>query len=215
MLACKRLKIIFSELSCCEKFADVGCDHGYIAEEMLLSGKAKYIVASDISAPSLDKARDRLKGYIPEKAECTVSDGLKNIPVDCDLVLIAGMGGEEIIKIIKEAPFLPQKLVLQPMKNADKVRKAALSMGYAIKKDYLFRDKKFYDLISLEKGTDNLTEDEMLFGRDNLKTNGKDFKSYLEREIKKYEGVLSGELSEETKKQVKAKIEKLKEIYAK
>ena len=80
----KRLSTLFSELEKCEKFADVGCDHGYCAA----AGKVTSVCC----------------------------DGLEKIPRDCDLVLIAGMGGEEIVTILKNG-FLPRKLLLQPMKK--------------------------------------------------------------------------------------------------
>ena len=214
MLPSERLKIIFSVLPKCRKFADVGCDHGYIAKEMLLSGKAEKVVASDISEPSLNKARLILSEF-GKSAECVLSDGLKQIPPDTDLVLIAGMGGEEIISILLSAPFLPEKLVVQPMKNADKLRKTLLSFGYAFKKDFMFKDVKFYDLIYAEKGADDLTENEILFGRDNLNGNNKAFKEYLGKEIEKYEAILSGELNDAVRAEIEKKKRKLTEVYVK
>ena len=53
----ERLKEIFSLLPECESFADVGCDHGYIAEAMLKSGKCKRAVMSDVSEKCLEKAK--------------------------------------------------------------------------------------------------------------------------------------------------------------
>lgn len=214
MLPSERLKIIFSVLPECRKFADVGCDHGYIAKEMLVSGKAEIVVASDISAPSLNKAR-LLLGEFGKSAECVLSDGLKQITTDTDLVLIAGMGGEEIISILLSSPFLPEKLVVQPMKNADKLRKTLLSLGYAFKKDFMFKDVKFYDLIYAEKGLDDLTENEILFGRDNLNGNNKAFKEYLGKEIEKYEAILSGDLTPSVREEILSKKQKLTEVYVK
>ena len=63
-----RLKRIFEEIPPCSSFADVGCDHGYIAEKMLESGKCNHVIISDISAPSLKKAEKLLKRYIDSGA---------------------------------------------------------------------------------------------------------------------------------------------------
>ena len=118
-----RLDELFSLLPPCSKFADVGCDHGYIAQRMLLSGKCGHAVISDISEKCLKKAETLLKGEIEAgRATAVVSDGLEKLPADCDLALIAGMGGEEIVEILKRAPFLPATLCLQPMKNAEKLQ---------------------------------------------------------------------------------------------
>ena len=181
----KRLTEIFSNLKPCKKFADVGCDHGYIAKAMLDYNKAESVVVSDISAPSLLTAQRLLEPY-GEKVKAVVCDGLKKVDDDTDQVLIAGMGGEEIISILLNSPFLPEMLVLQPMKNADKVRKSLLSIDYRIEKDYTFRDDKFYSLIVAVKGNDAYTDDELFFGRDNLKDKPQAFIEFCEIEYQKY-----------------------------
>ena len=144
----ERLMRIFNEIPNCKSFADVGCDHGFIAEQMIKSGKCSLVTISDISEPSLEKARKLLKKYIDLGMVLPVcTDGLKGINTNTEVVLIAGMGGEEIIKILQESAFLPPILVLQPMKNVEKVRRKLFELGYAINKDYLFYDKKYYNLL--------------------------------------------------------------------
>ena len=174
----KRLKVIFSELAPCERLADVGCDHGFITEAALKSGLAKSAVISDISALSLKKAETLLKDYLGKNVRSVVCDGIGEEHAGCDQILIAGMGGEEICGILSNAPSLPGRLVLQPMKNVDKVRKTALSLGYRILKDYCFKDGKFYFLLVCERGEDEYDEDELFFGRDNLRNPSPDFKEY-------------------------------------
>lgn len=183
-----RLKTILSEIPLCESFADVGCDHGIIAEKMIERGGLKTLTVSDISAKSLEKATRRLKKYNEKsdiKIESIVCDGLEKIE-PCECVLIAGMGGEEIDKILLSAPFLPKFLVLQPMKNTPKVRKTVMSLGYGIKKDYVFKDKKFYNLLVCEKDLEArpYSETELEFGRDNLKNYSPDFIEYIKIELK-------------------------------
>jgi len=113
----ERLKIIFDNIPNCSVFADVGCDHGYIAKAMLVSGKAQKVIASDISAKCLEKAEEILVKEIKQgSAVCVVSNGFEKI-LFCDVALIAGMGGEEISTIINSAKNLPNMLVIQPMKN--------------------------------------------------------------------------------------------------
>ena len=181
----ERLKEIFSSIPDGEVFADVGCDHGYIAKAMIKGGKCKKAIISDISEKSLNKAKTLLSREIAAgKVIAVVSDGLKNLP-DCDVALIAGMGGEEIIKILTEAPFLPEKLVLQPMKNVRKVREFAVGIGYAVMIDRVFSEGyMFYDLISLKKGEDTLTEEEKEYGRTNLIKPSAAFKKKIRWEIK-------------------------------
>lgn len=206
-----RLKEIFINIDECEVFADVGCDHGYIAKAMLKSGKSKKVIVSDISAKCLQKAIDLLSEEIAEnKAVAIVSDGFKNLP-QCDLALIAGMGGEEIISIIENAPNLPEKLILQPMKNLEKVRTFLVEKGYKIILDYVFyKNGKFYDLIKVEKGIDTLTQEEIEFGRTNLIEKGSAFTKRLKEDIKKLSVIKEGgKLGEESLLKIQAKIERL------
>lgn len=201
-----RLTLLLEELPTCKSFADVGCDHGIIAEQMLLRGGLKLLVVSDISGESLKKAEKRLKKYTAgggaEKlgggAEILpiVCDGLSAVP-PCECVLIAGMGGEEIIKILTSAPFMPKYLILQPMKNTQKLRKSVLGLGYGIKKDYVFKDKKFYDVLVCEKDAEcrPYSDTELEFGRDNLKNYSSDFIEYIKLELAKAKKYARGVVS--------------------
>ena len=49
----ERLALILSEIPQCESFADVGCDHGIIAEQMLKTGKTAFVNVSDVSKSNL------------------------------------------------------------------------------------------------------------------------------------------------------------------
>ena len=207
----ERLQIIFNEIPNCEVFADIGCDHGYIANAMIRSGKAQKVIISDISAKCLLKAEQLLGQFIKDgKAQSVVSNGFEKVGY-CDVALIAGMGGEEICDIITNAKSLPDKLVLQPMKNPDKVRVLAINSGYKIQKDYMFKSSgKFYDFIILEKGQDFLTEEEIEFGRDNIKNKGQAFKEFLAQKISRLNSYLECQnLSDEDRQSMVKNKEKL------
>ena len=207
----ERLKIIFSEISPCKRFADVGCDHGYIAKAVMDSGKAEKVIVSDISEKCLDKARGLLREELADgRAEAVVSDGFDKV-IGVDEALIAGMGGEETVSILLRAKKLPDKLILQPMKNADKVRRAAIELGFKVEKDYVFKSGgKFYDLIILKKGKDFLSEEEIEFGRTNLKEFPVAFGERIAYNIGTLENVIKkGNLSEKALKETQNKIKRL------
>lgn len=56
----KRLQTALDLLPACHIAADIGCDHGIAAEALLCQHKCQRVLACDISAPSLAKARARL-----------------------------------------------------------------------------------------------------------------------------------------------------------
>ena len=202
-----RLKTIVQNLSKCKTFADVGCDHGYVAEAMLSEGKCDFAYVTDVSAVCLKKAEDLLKDNYKGRYQSIVTDGLKNVP-KVDQVLIAGMGGELICDILKNADFLPERFVLQPMKNAEKVRQTVIDLGYKMIVDTTFKDVKYYDLIVCEKGEETYSSYEIEFGRDNLKEKGDAFKEVVLKKIAVIEIAIKTASEEE-----KQRLENLKKKY--
>lgn len=185
-----RLQFIFSQIPPCNYFADIGCDHGYISYLMLDSKKCSKLTYTDVSAPSLQKAKDLLCSFNNAKPVCC--DGLTKVDTDIDCALIAGMGGENIISILQNG-FLPPTLVLQPMKNTDKLRTFLNQNGYYLKKDFIFKaENKFYTLIIAERGSEVLTSEQIEYGKDNLTNPSKDFLEYLSEQIKSKQKILKG-----------------------
>lgn len=189
----KRLQTVCGQLSPCDTLADVGCDHGYCTLYALERGLCRRAVISDISRSSLHKAEELLSSYIAEGGvESVCCAGLSQVSRNCDQVLIAGMGGEEIVKIL-EGSFLPQALVLQPMKNTEKVRAFLLEKGYCLVRDFLFYDgPKHYDLLRAERGAPPRAYGslELEFGYDNIHAPLPDFDRFLRGEIENARGRL-------------------------
>ena len=178
----ERLERIFSLVPYCDTFADIGCDHGYISKKALETGRAKKVYASDISAQSLNKAKDLIGDGYGERFLTFVADGFKGLPKDIDVALIAGMGGEEICAVIRAADKLPQTLILQPMKNSDKVRRLLIELGYGVDRDFtFFASNKYYDLIRADNRLIGAlyTETDYLYGKENVKKRGEDFLRFV------------------------------------
>lgn len=181
-----RIKIMVENLPECEVFYDIGCDHGYCTKLMLDKSKCKRAIVSDVSEKCLNKAIKLLCDYQEQgRVTAYVCDGFSE-KASCDLAFIAGMGGMEIISILKNAQTLPRYLALQPMKNQVELRQFVLGLNYKFLKDTTFSDKgKFYHFILLEKGKDSLTEQELKYGRDNINGDNPQFREYLKLQIEK------------------------------
>ena len=177
----KRIDTLCALLKPVDTFADVGCDHGYCTEYMLKNGLCKRAIFSDISKGSLQKAETLLADFVADGAAIPVlGDGFFGVPSAVDQVLIAGMGGSEMLAIItdKKYGFIPKRFVLQPMHDAEKLRRYLVENGADIQRDFTFFDGKFYDVIVGGKREDggqvfdesSYTDAEYEFGRDNLKS---------------------------------------------
>lgn len=189
----KRQNAIISALPTgCGTLLDVGCDHGRVGAAALQRGLAERVVFIDISEKCLNKARAecaKLKSNAKSTAEFVRQDGIGNLRCDC--AVVAGMGGRQILEILSAAEALPQKLVLQPMKNMPELR-ARLCEKYAFISDEITECAgKFYDIIVLERGQDTLSDAEVLLGRTNLAAPSPQFVRYLQRKEKKLAAILT------------------------
>ena len=186
----KRIDTLCALLQKATTFADVGCDHGYCTEYMLKNGLCERAIFSDVSRGSLAKAEKLLAPYVRAgKATAVLGDGFFGVPADVDEVIIAGMGGSEIVSILsdKKYGFMPKQFVFQPMHDSEKLRRYILQNGGYIEHDITFRDGKFYDVIvgELAKGEQQAyTDAEYEFGKENLKFMPKAFCERMEKLIK-------------------------------
>lgn len=194
-----RINKLCAYLSPCKTFADVGCDHGYCTQYMLNHSLCEKAIISDISDKCLSKAQTLLKNYISD-GKCTpvLCFGLEKIDKDVDLVLIAGMGGEEIISILKGA-FIPDNFVLQPMRNVREVREYLLNNGAEITCDDVFESGgKYYFVICGKKSGNKhtYTPAQLQFGRGDI--HGA-LGGYLKEELLKKREYLTRELSDSSR----------------
>ena len=139
-----------------KKFADIGTDHAYLPIYLIGIDKISFAVAADINKGPLDKARENIEKYgYSERISTVLCDGLKKIdPNEVDDIAIFGMGGELIVKIIDEAPWvkdLNKRLILQPMTHPEKLRKYLYENGFNIIDESLSFDRgKIYQTICAE-----------------------------------------------------------------
>ena len=218
----KRIDTLCSLLAPAKLFADVGCDHGYCTEYMLKNGLCERAIFSDVSKGSLAKAEALLAPYVRSgKAFGVLGDGFYGVDKEVDEVLIAGMGGSEIVSILsdKKHGFMPKRFVFQPMHDSEKLRKYILSNGGYIERDYTFQDVKFYDVIVggliEERGQVRVeyTDAEYEFGRENLQKMPEAFVARTKKQIANIEKYLQQpNLQEESKKELILRKERLQGV---
>lgn len=200
-----RIDKLCSYLDKCTTFADVGCDHGYCTRYMLKNGLCERAVISDISAKCLQKAETLLADYvISGTVKSICCNGLESINEETEQILIAGMGGEEIVSIFKNS-FIPRNFVLQPMKNIRAVREYLLQSGAEISVDEPFESgNKFYFVIKgKRRGKTEYRESQLAFG---LNLSGDTTKKYIQTELNKKRAYLERELNSKTRLKIEKEI---------
>ena len=110
--------------------ADIGSDHALLAIAAVQSGKIERAIATDINAAPLQAARAAINSAGLQ--ECIIlqqADGLRDINKDyLQQIVIAGMGGLLIRRILAEAACDPERVelikraVLQPNNREAELR---------------------------------------------------------------------------------------------
>lgn len=140
------------------RLADVGTDHGYLPVWLLQQGKIEHAIASDINGAPLSHARRTAEEYgVAEQMDFRLCAGLDAVaPDEADTVVIAGMGGETIITVLSDAPWLKTHdvtLLLQPMTKAELLRRWLVENGFCIASERLVRDKgTIYAVLKVRAG---------------------------------------------------------------
>ncbi len=218
----KRIDTLCSLLAPAKVFADVGCDHGYCTEYMLKNGLCARAIFADVSKGSLAKAEALLAPFVREgRAKSALGDGFFGVPDDVDEVLIAGMGGSEIVSILSDEKhgFMPKRFVFQPMHDSEKLRRYVVERGGYIERDFTFQDGKFYDVLVGNNGKckgqvrDEYTEAEFEFGRDNVATMPDAFVKRVKKQIANIGKYLSQpNLQEESRRRLEERRSRLRGV---
>ena len=89
--------------------ADVGTDHAYLPVWLTLQGRVASAIASDLRRGPLDRAQETGRRYgVGDRITFRLGNGLAAVaPEECDTIVIAGMGGENIAQILAGHPGPP------------------------------------------------------------------------------------------------------------
>ena len=140
----KKMFSLDERLALCASFvrngtalADVGTDHAYLPVYLALQRKIRSAVACDVRTGPLENARGNIARFGVEAIVSTrLSDGLQEVaPEEAEDIVMAGMGGELIVRLIEETPWLTdpdRRLILQPMTKPDVLRQYLCAHGFCL-----------------------------------------------------------------------------------
>lgn len=151
LTAAAELLAVLPEDAC---IADIGCDHGRLSCGLLQQHPAWRCIAADVSAASLEKAR-QLAAFIglSDRMDIRLGNGLSVLREgEADAVVLCGMGGELIAELLRQTPFSLQSLqlaVFQPMRGVEELRRWLYETGWHIRDDRVVRDTgRLYQVFS-------------------------------------------------------------------
>lgn len=178
---------------------DVGTDHGYLAAYIYKSGISDCVIAADVNKKPLEAAKRTFEeqGIIGKLSLC-LSDGLREIsPKLANDIIICGMGGELILRILLDAPYTREgdrRFILQPMTNIPILRKGLYLNGFSIEKEVpVLEGRRGYTVIQASY-TGEATEIDEFFGLTGklIESDSPDKEGVLKLLALKEEKILSG-----------------------
>jgi tRNA (adenine22-N1)-methyltransferase len=160
-----RLECIKSMVSNCNVAADIGTDHGYVAEMLLKENICNKVIATDLNEGPLNRAITHLtSANLSSKCSFRLGSGLTVLKEnEADAIIIAGMGGEliaDIIETSKSIALQAKELILQPMTAVEKLRQYLYENGFKIVDENIVKElHHYYFIIKAEPGNDEIQDE--------------------------------------------------------
>lgn len=195
----KRLTAIAALVEKGRGLVDVGTDHGYLPAYLAASGYEGALFASDINeGPLLSARRTAAEAGLSDRIVFLLCDGLRLCPPEkIDTIVIAGMGGDMIVKILDEAEWCMNSryhLILQPMTKAEVLRYWLVYNEFAIESETITEDAgTMYQIVSARfGGCTKLSDAELFTGRRTLSMDSFLFDQQLLQIIARFEKAVTG-----------------------
>ena len=133
-----------------ETAADIGTDHGFVPIHLLAENICPFVIMTDINEGPLIKAKGNLDnvGIDGKYYDLRHGNGLEVLePFEAASIIIAGMGGENIIEILcSDVPKTKscRRLILHPRKRPWLLRKWLIENGFVIEAEKLIKEVDKY-----------------------------------------------------------------------
>ena len=192
----KRLKIIHDMVPK-SVVADIGSDHGKLMIALVQSGIVTKGYAVENKEGPFERLRSNLIRYhVDDKITPLFSDGIKDITRDVGTIVIAGMGGTNIVNILKAHPekmVRVQTIIIDAHTSVPLVRKEICQMGFAIADEKIVKeDGIFYEIIKFIKADKAIISDEDLeFGPILRQEKSATFKEKYQNRIYEIDNILA------------------------
>ena len=166
-----RLDLVASFVPAGARLLDVGSDHAYLPIALLQEGKIEAAIAGEVvEGPYQSALQNVADNGLEDKIEVRLANGLAAFePADgISCITIAGMGGRLIADILAaglEKLANVSRLVLQPNNREDELRAWLVNHDFRIVDEAILEEnEKFYEILVVEQGSQELTAKELRFG---------------------------------------------------
>ena len=178
--------------------ADIGTDHGFVPIWLLKEQKAARALAMDVRKGPLERAKEHIQQYgLEDRIETRLSDGLAKLHAgDAQTVVIAGMGGELMLRILRDGAHVRNHIahwVFSPQSELSVFRHGLEELGLAIRKEVMVKeDGKYYTVMLAEPGEMHYEHEyQYRYGACLIQQRSSVLKELLEKEYGQYQQILA------------------------
>lgn len=212
-----RLQAVASFVTPGLKVVDIGTDHGYVPIYLIKEKISSYVIAMDINKGPILRAKAHImEEGLTEYIDIRISDGFEKIHIgEAKSAIIAGMGGELIIKILENEREIVEdldELILSPHSEIASVREYLHKNNLKIEDEKMLIDEeKFYTIMKVTKGKDKAYSlEEYKYGAILIDRKDEVLMKYLKKEMEKLDKIITN-LENNSSCNTKARLEELKD----
>lgn len=198
--------------------SDIGSDHGKLIISLFEDGIIKKGYAVENKKGPFNRLKKEIEnsGYI-DYITPIFADGISELPSDSDVVIIAGMGGNTIINILKahvEKLKNVQYIIVDAHNAVKSVRKEVTALGYFILNEKIIvEDGIYYEIILFEKGhSSKFKEKDFEYGPILRKEKSMTFIAKYKTRVNEIDLLLEKELPDYRKNELIAEKQRILEI---
>ncbi|WP_127848151.1 tRNA (adenine(22)-N(1))-methyltransferase [Lacticaseibacillus hulanensis] len=197
----KRLQAIADCVESGERVADIGTDHAFLPMALAQSGKIDFALACDVGEGPIAIAKQNIEvNGLQNVVQTRLADGLEGLRTTDGIstVVIAGMGGELIAKILTRGRKHldgTETLVLSPHRDVPIVRQWLADNDYGIVSEKMLEDEGHVYTVMVAGRTKPdvpYTPADIEFGPILRQERSELFVSELRREEKTMKNILAG-----------------------
>jgi len=191
---------------------DVGSDHGLLPIYAIKNHFVNKAIASDINYKPLEMAKNNFKKN-NVGIDVVVFDGIPE--TSADVIVIAGMGSELIIKILDKTLSNAKnlkRLILCPNTDYYMLRSYLNNKFVIVDEEVIYDKNHFYEIIVLEIGNELYNEKELYFGPILMTKKDELFIKKLNKDLFSLKKIVDDITDKEKQKEIQKEIEMIEEL---
>ena len=198
--------------------ADIGADHGYLICSLIIDGIVESGYAVENKKGPFTHLNETISLYsLNDKVYPLFSSGIRDLPDNVNTLIIAGMGSENIIKILNERKdFLNHidTIICDSHTNLFFLRNEMQKLGFFIKNEEIIKEKNiYYEIILFTRNTTiDYSSIELKYGPILLRHKPEIFIEKYSVYFAKLESILNKKISSQRKEDILKEMKEIKEI---